>query len=181
MVKIKTKCRIQIWRTFGRIQWHAIPKPPATLQGAATWWIHCHDYRATCYIAGCSHLVKSMSWSCHIAGCKIFIRHIENRLSPYFIFYFIFFLNAVWALMSGGFRIVSDTLVLASTFLLGGVLGSEGQEPDLHRIFAFQWDMWRRYGRISMKFYASKITEKRVHGFEWNVSCREMSEHGRTI
>ena len=31
----------------------------------ATWWIHCHDSRATCHIAGCSHLTKSMSWSCH--------------------------------------------------------------------------------------------------------------------
>jgi len=33
------------------------------------------------------------------------IRHVENRFSPNFIF------NAVWALTSGGFRIVSDTLV----------------------------------------------------------------------
>jgi len=55
------------------------------LQGAATWWIHCHYSRAACHIAGCSHLTKSMSWSCHIAGCKNSIRHIENRFSPYFI------------------------------------------------------------------------------------------------
>ena len=46
--------------------------------------------------------------TCHIAGCKNSIRHIENRFSTYFIFCF---LNAVWALASGGFRIVSDTLV----------------------------------------------------------------------
>jgi len=45
--------------------------------------------------------------TCHIAGCNKFIRHIENCFSPYFIY----FLNAVWALTSGGFRIVSDTLV----------------------------------------------------------------------
>ena len=64
--------RIPIWQTFGRIQRHVIPEPPATLQGAATWWIHCHDSRATCHIAGCSHLTKSMSWSCYIAGCKKF-------------------------------------------------------------------------------------------------------------
>ena len=128
--KIETRCRITIWRTFGWIQWHVIPEPPAilqgaatsriqchdsratchiagcchransqtewpltyvisepriTLQGAATWWIHCHDSRATCHIAGCSHLAKSMSRSCHIAGCKNFVRHIENRFSPYFI------------------------------------------------------------------------------------------------
>jgi len=71
MVKIETRCRISIWRTFGRIQWHVISEPRITLQGAATWWIHCHDPRATCHIAGCSHLAKSMWWSCHIAGVRI--------------------------------------------------------------------------------------------------------------
>ena len=86
-----------------------IPVLPVTLQGAAIWWIHCRDSRATCHIAGCSHLSKSMLWSCHIAGCKnptailkIVFRHII----------FLLFVNAVWALMSGGFRIVSDTLVM---------------------------------------------------------------------
>ena len=34
--KSKPKCRIQIWRTFGRIQWHVIPELRITLQGAAT-------------------------------------------------------------------------------------------------------------------------------------------------
>jgi len=82
VVEIETRCRIPIWWTFGRIQWHVIPEPPATLQmlppgefnvmipelrvtlqGAATWWIHCHNSRTTC----------------HIAGCKNSIRHIENR------------------------------------------------------------------------------------------------------
>jgi len=108
MAEIETRSRIPIWRTFGRIQWHIIPEPPATLRGAATWriqwhvipeprvslqgrptatwWIHCHDPRATWHIAGCSHLAKLMSWSCHIAGCKNSICHIENRFSPYFIF-----------------------------------------------------------------------------------------------
>jgi len=45
----------------------------------------------------------------HIAGCKNSVRHIENRFSPYFRFFR--FKNAVWAFTSGGFRIVSDTLV----------------------------------------------------------------------
>ena len=83
-------CRITIWRTFGRIQSFngmSSQRPHITLQGAATWWIHCHDSRAKCHIAGCSHLAKS--WSCHIAGCKNSIRHIENRFSPYFIFLFL--------------------------------------------------------------------------------------------
>ena len=87
----ETICRIPMWRTFGWIQWHVIPQPRVTLQGAATWWIHCHDSRATCHTAGCSHLTKSMSWSCHIAGCKNSIRHIENRFSPYFIFTNLYF------------------------------------------------------------------------------------------
>jgi len=60
----------------GRIQRHVIPKPRITLQGTAIWWIHCHDSRATCHIAGCSDLAKSVSWSCHIAGCDNSIRHI---------------------------------------------------------------------------------------------------------
>ena len=67
IVKIETRCRFPIWRTFGRIPWHVIPQPPATL-----------------------HMAKSMSWSCHIAECNNSIRHIVDRFSPYFI-YFIFF------------------------------------------------------------------------------------------
>jgi len=46
VVEIETRCRIPIWRTFGRIPWHFIPEPPATLQSAVTWRNQCHD-RAT--------------------------------------------------------------------------------------------------------------------------------------
>ena len=35
-VEMETRCRIPIWRTIGRIQWHVIPEPRITLQGAAT-------------------------------------------------------------------------------------------------------------------------------------------------
>jgi len=52
--------------------------------------------------------------TCHIAECNNSIRHIENRFSPYFIL-FLFF-NVEWALMSGGFRTVSDTLVFVGLF-----------------------------------------------------------------
>jgi len=83
-------CRIPICWTFGRIPRHVIPQPPATLQGAATWWIHCHDSRATCNMAGCDHLAKSLSWSCHIAWCNNSIRHIENRFFAIFIFFCFF-------------------------------------------------------------------------------------------
>jgi len=30
IIEIETRCRIPIWRTFGRIQWHVFPRPPAT-------------------------------------------------------------------------------------------------------------------------------------------------------
>jgi len=73
---------------------HVIPDLRITLQGSATLEIPCHDSRATC----------------HIAGCKNSIRHIENRCLT--IFYFVFVFNAVYVLTSGGFRIVSDKLVL---------------------------------------------------------------------
>jgi len=35
MVDIEIGSKIPIWRTFGRFQWHVIPQPRATLQGAA--------------------------------------------------------------------------------------------------------------------------------------------------
>ena len=79
VVEIETRCRILIRRTFGRIQCHVIPEPHITLQGAATWWIHCHDSRATCNIAGWSHLAKSMSLQgvrIPSAILKIVFRHI---------------------------------------------------------------------------------------------------------
>ena len=81
MVKIETRCRIPIRRTFGRIPWHVIPEPPATLQGAATWRIQHHEPRAMCHIAGCCH--RANSTACHpratynIAGCC----HLVNSLS----------------------------------------------------------------------------------------------------
>ena len=55
VVEIETRCRIAIWRAFGRIQWHVIPlgkftvtipEPHATLQAAVTWRNQYHD-RAT--------------------------------------------------------------------------------------------------------------------------------------
>jgi len=118
-------------RKFGQIHWHVVQEPRATLQGAATWWIQCLDHRATCHIAQCCHLANSMyvisepcvtlqgaaAWwirrhdpraTCHTAGWKNFICRIENRFLPYFI---LFSINAVWALASGGFRIVFDTVV----------------------------------------------------------------------
>jgi len=67
-----------------------IPEPHATLQDAVTWRNQCHD-RVT--LQGV--IIPS-------AILKIVFRQIL----------FIFVFNAVWALTSGGFCIVSDTLVL---------------------------------------------------------------------
>jgi len=82
VVEIETRCRIPIWRTFGQIQWHVIPEPPAALLGAATWRIQCHDCRATCHIAGCCHWANSMAChprpTYHIAGCCHFVNSLSR-------------------------------------------------------------------------------------------------------
>jgi len=67
-----------------------IPVTHVTLQGAVTWRNQCHD-RATLQGVRIPSVIL-----------KIVFRHI--------LFYFVFVFNAVWALTSGGFRIVSDTL-----------------------------------------------------------------------
>ena len=73
-----------------------IPELRVTLQGAATWWIHCHDSRATCHIGGCCHVISeprvtlqgrpTATWwihchgpraTCHIAGCS----HLAKSMS----------------------------------------------------------------------------------------------------
>jgi len=54
-----------------------------------TWWIHCHDPRATCHITGCNHLAKLMSWSCHNQAVIIPSAILKIVFA---IFYFILFL-----------------------------------------------------------------------------------------
>ena len=110
-----------------QIQWHVIPEPPDILQGAATCQIQCHDSRATCHIAGCCHSVNSLSRfqrnmpHCTVQSpgeinvmivphCRVLDFHLPYWKSFFAKFYFFVF-NAVWALTSGGFRIVSNTLV----------------------------------------------------------------------
>ena len=75
-----------------------VPRAAATLQGAVTWRNQCHD-RAT------------------LQGVRIPSAIFKIVFSPYFIFCFCF-LNAVWALTSGGFRIVSDTRFITLLFFL---------------------------------------------------------------
>jgi len=71
-----------------------------------------------CYIAGCSHLAKSMSWSCHIAGCNNSIRHIENRFSPYFVFFLFLVQFGLWraaAFVSSPIHLLLSKFVQKST------------------------------------------------------------------
>jgi len=51
--------------------------------------------------------------ACHPTATSI--RHIKNRFSPYLI---LFVFNAIWALTSGGFRIVSDTLLISISIII---------------------------------------------------------------
>ena len=63
-------------------------KPDSNMVDAWAYSMACH-HRATGHIAGCCHLVHSLTRSratCHIAGCNNSIRHIENHFSPYFTF-----------------------------------------------------------------------------------------------
>ena len=49
-----------------------IPEPPATLQGAATWRIQCHDPRAMCHIAGAATArIQRMSSQRHVSHCRV--------------------------------------------------------------------------------------------------------------
>jgi len=61
-----------------------------------------------------------MSWSCHIAGCKNSIRHIENRFSPYFIFWFLmqFGLWRAAAFVSSPIHLLMTLFCFSSTFVL---------------------------------------------------------------
>jgi len=72
MINIETRCRIPIWRTFGRIAWHVIPEPPATLiivnLYSACMWSHLK--RAQHW--GCCHLANSMSWfQSYVSHCRV--------------------------------------------------------------------------------------------------------------
>jgi len=81
VVEIETRCRIPIWQTFSLGEFNGMSSQSHVSHSTVltTWWIYCHDSRATC----------------HIAGCKNSIRHIENRFSPYFIFFHHHFICSV--------------------------------------------------------------------------------------
>ena len=69
-----------------------IPEPHATLQGAVSWRDQCHDRAA-------------------LQGVRI-----PSAILKIVFRYIVFFvINTVYALTSGGFRIVSDILVLSVT------------------------------------------------------------------
>jgi len=58
----------------GAVTWRNQCHDHATLQGAATWWIQRHDFGATCHIAGCSHLVNSLSrFRSYLSHCRVLL------------------------------------------------------------------------------------------------------------
>ena len=71
------------------------------------------EIETRCRIPICLGEFSGMSSQSHLPHNSI--RHIENRFSPVFFIFFSFF-NAVWALTSDAFRIVSDILVDEATF-----------------------------------------------------------------
>jgi len=76
MAEIETRSRIPIRRTFGWIQWHVIPVPPATLQGATTGpgRIQYHNPSATYHTAGCCHRANSLSWfQSYMPHCRVLL------------------------------------------------------------------------------------------------------------
>ena len=117
----------------GRIQWHVIPEPRITLQGAATWWIHCHDSRATC----------------HIAGCNNSIRHIENRFLPHFSLFF-------WFLMQFGLWRAAD--FVSSPIHLLVLTYASGCSWWLHDVIRSFWSL--EHKQLSTTCLASCQTQK---------------------
>ena len=109
----------QSWVTLqgaatGRIQRHVIPEPRIThCRVLSLEKIHCHDSRAKCHITGCSHLAKSMSWSCHIARCNNSIRYIVNRFSPYLFFWFFLMQFGLWRYSCYLYYIIKPQLATA--------------------------------------------------------------------
>jgi len=131
-----------------RLRWYGRNQNQKQNSNMADVWANsmvCHA-RATCHIAGCCHLVKSMSWSCHIAECKNSIRHIENRSSPYIFLVFVF--KCSLRFDDGGFRIVSDTLVSFCTAYVSR-------------------DLWRRaYQLINMSLHDSLRLNNHLVGID---------------
>jgi len=153
-----------------------IPELCVTLQGAATWWIYCRDSRATCHIAGCSHLAKLMSRSCHIAGCNNSIRHIENRFSPYFFLFF----NAVWGLTSGGFRIVSDKLVNFSRKTrksLAMIVSHHKRSEDISFWYCLFFLIKTGFGHIPRDIFPPGHFPSFLHGVKHFLSSTMLNHH----
>jgi len=102
-----------------------IPVPHATLQGAVTWRNQCHD-RATLH------------------GVIILSAILKIVLA---IFYFLGFFNAVWALTSGSFRIVYDTLVTIDLQRLTCRYNvSRFSGEDKRKLISVRQKMRRQYG-----------------------------------
>ena len=124
------------------------------------------------------------SWSCHTVRCKNSIRHIENRFRHilFLLFLMQFGLWRAAAFVSSPIHLgwYGQVLGVCQEFSARWRTGAAGPGTGLAPDFCISaWDIWRSYGRISMKFYVSQITEKRVHGFALMLrvdGCRNMDE-----
>ena len=63
----RNQCRIPIWRTFGRIKWHAIPAPPATLANSMSWF---QSYVSHCRVLPSGEF-NGMSSQSHVSHCRV--------------------------------------------------------------------------------------------------------------
>jgi len=135
----------------------------------ATRRIQCHDPRATCHIAGCCHLVNSLSWfQSHMPHCRVQSPSVNNvmvgratlqgviilsailkivfRHILFLLFLMQFGLWRASAFVSSSIHLYRYRQVLGvcQDFSASGVQEAQGEEQDLHRIFAFQWDIWKK-------------------------------------
>ena len=131
MVEIETRCRMPIWRTFWRIQWHVIPEPPATVQVlppgefmTSISWSQSYVWHCRVLQRGEFNVMPSQS---HVSHCRMLPLGEFTVMIPQphatlhggiipsaflrRILFSFFSYCSVWASASGGFRIVSNTLV----------------------------------------------------------------------
>ena len=101
MVKIETRSRIPIWQTFG--QFNGMSSQSHVL------------YCRVLPLGEITVMIPELHAT--LQGVRIPSAILKIVFPPYFIFFGFF--NAVRALRSGGFRIVSDTLVLLMLRLKG--------------------------------------------------------------
>ena len=159
------------------LRWWSKSKPDVEFQCGGRWAnsIACHS-TATCHIAGCCHLANSMSWcQRYVSHCRVLPLGeftvmipepymprptLQGVIIPSAILKIVFrhilffgFINAVWALTGGDFRIVSNTLVYIcriwrlwfTHYQSRGLYGL-----DLSTALNLDWRLWPRLFTITV-------------------------------